>query len=78
MKFALVGAISSLFHDLIMTPSEVVKQRLQLINSGEAKIKSIELIKYMYKNEGIKSFYRSLPINYFLSVPFGSLIVLAN
>jgi len=65
MKFALVGAISSLFHDLIMTPSEVVKQRL-------------ELIKYMYKNEGIKSFYRSLPINYFLSVPFGSLIVLAN
>ena len=29
-RFALVGALSSLFHDLIMTPTEVVKQRLQI------------------------------------------------
>jgi hypothetical protein len=32
-KFAFVGALSSLFHDLVMTPTEALKQRLQLIRS---------------------------------------------
>jgi solute carrier family 25 iron transporter 28/37 len=77
-KFALVGATSSLFHDLIMTPTEVIKQRLQLIRSQSIKIKSNELVRHMYRDEGLGSFYRSFSINYFMNVPFGSIIVLMN
>jgi len=33
VKFAMVGAISSMFHDLIMTPTEALKQRMQLLRS---------------------------------------------
>jgi hypothetical protein len=32
----------------------------------------------MIKNEGIKSFYRSFGVNYFMNVPFGALIVTIN
>lgn len=32
-QYAFVGVASSLFHDLVMTPTEVIKQRLQLIRS---------------------------------------------
>lgn len=39
-KFALVGVASSLFHDLVMTPSEVVKQRLQLFSSFGNEVKA--------------------------------------
>ena len=33
IKFAFIGALSSMFHDLIMTPAEALKQRLQLARS---------------------------------------------
>lgn len=32
-KFALVGAFSAIFHDIIMTPTEALKQRVQLLRS---------------------------------------------
>jgi len=38
-KFAFIGALSSMFHDLIMTPTEALKQRLQLARSGNSSIK---------------------------------------
>jgi solute carrier family 25 iron transporter 28/37 len=37
-KFAFVGAFSVIFHDLIMTPTEALKQRVQLLRSENAKI----------------------------------------
>ena len=37
-KFALIGAVSSMFHDLIMTPTEALKQRLQLARSENSSI----------------------------------------
>lgn len=38
-KFAFIGALSSMFHDLIMTPAEALKQRLQLARSENAAVK---------------------------------------
>jgi solute carrier family 25 iron transporter 28/37 len=32
----------------------------------------------MYKSEGIASFYRSFGVNYFMNVPFGSMIIMMN
>ena len=37
-KLALVGAVSAMFHDLIMTPTEVLKQRMQLMRSEKLKV----------------------------------------
>ena len=37
-KLALVGAVSAMFHDLIMTPTEALKQRMQLMRSENLKV----------------------------------------
>ena len=61
-----------------MTPTEVVKQRLQLYRTEEKWISTRQIMRRMYKNEGIVSFYRSFFVNYFMNVPFSSIIVLMN
>ncbi len=33
IKFAFIGGLSAMFHDLLMTPAEALKQRLQLARS---------------------------------------------
>lgn len=77
-KFALVGIASSLFHDLVMTPTEVIKQRLQLLRSQGTSISTQKLVSKMYKNEGVVSFYRSFFVNYLMNVPFGSMVIFFN
>jgi len=49
-KFAFVGALSAMFHDLIMTPAEALKQRLQLMRSENAKISLWKVAGSVYKN----------------------------
>lgn len=61
-----------------MTPTEVVKQRLQLYRTECKWISTSQLMKSMYKSEGLISFYRSFFVNYFMNVPFGSMIVFMN
>ncbi len=77
-KFAFIGALSSMFHDLIMTPAEALKQRLQLARSDNATVKVTAVTKKILATEGLIAFYRSFPINYFMNIPFGSLIVVFN
>ncbi len=67
-----------LFHDLILTPTEAVKQRLQLFRSEMYDVRPTDVIRRMIKTEGIRSFYKSFGINYFMNVPFGALIVTIN
>ena len=76
--YGAVGAISAVFHDLIMTPAEAIKQRLQLLKAEYAKVSPRRVISDMYKKEGINSFYRAFMINYFTSVPFSALLVALN
>ena len=77
-KFALVGGFSAMFHDLIMNPTETLKQRVQLMRDDHPKISAFSVARSIYRNEGIKAFYRSFPVSYAMNIPFGSLIVLAN
>lgn len=49
-KYIFVGVTSSLFHDLVMTPTEVIKQRLQLIKSQVVGVHTMELVREMYRN----------------------------
>ena len=48
-KYAVIGAISALSHDLIMTPTEVLKQRLQLARSESTGVKAVSLAKKILK-----------------------------
>jgi solute carrier family 25 iron transporter 28/37 len=73
-----VGASSNLFHDCILTPTEAIKQRMQLLSAENANTTLKKVVSTMYKTEGIKSFYRSFGINYFMNVPFGALLVTLN
>lgn len=62
-----------------MTPTEVIKQRLQLHRTETSHwISTRQLMLTMYKNEGFLSFYRSFGVNYLMNVPFGSMIILMN
>jgi len=68
------GAVATLFHDVIMTPLDTVKQRLQLGHYNGF----ITAIRHMYFSEGPKSFYRSYPITLFTNLPYGVIMVTAN
>lgn len=76
--YSFVGFTSSLFHDLILTPTETLKQRLQLYRSERFRTTASMVAKGMIKTEGLKAFYRSFGVNYFMNVPFGALIVTIN
>jgi solute carrier family 25 iron transporter 28/37 len=67
-----------MFHDLIMTPTEVLKQRVQLMRSEKIKVSIFEVVSSVLKREGAIAFYRSFPVNYAMNIPFGSLIVAFN
>lgn len=61
-----------------MTPTEVLKQRLQLIRSQGSWLHTTDLIRSMYRNEGIIAFYRSFGVNFIMNTPFSSMIIFMN
>lgn len=69
-----LGGVSTIFHDIIMTPAEMIKQRAQLLKTHS----NMSIIKNIYHNEGLKSFWRSFPINFFGNLPQAMIIVSAN
>lgn len=56
----------SILHDLIMTPTEMLKQRKQLCSK---KINYYKLLKDIYRDEGYKAFYRGFPAQLLMSMP---------
>lgn len=69
-----LGGVSTLFHDLIMTPAEMVKQRAQLLKTSS----NSTIIKTAYKREGLRAFWRSFPINLITNLPQQMVTVSAN
>lgn len=51
-----------------MNPAEVVKQRLQMYNSKHKKI--LSCASSIWKNEGLKAFYRSYTTQLVMNIPF--------
>lgn len=70
----LVGSTATIFHDLMMTPCEMIKQRSQLLKN----LSYWSIIKQSYAREGLRSFWRSFPINFIGSIPNGTIFVTAN
>ena len=53
------GAISGICSSIISLPFQVISTNMKLINlSQNEKIKTLKMIKTIYKKEGIKGFYR--------------------
>jgi len=71
---AAAGAVATLFHDSIMTPMDVIKQRLQL---GYYK-GLLHCAASIARQEGVRAFYLSLPVTLFMNLPYGGVMVAAN
>ncbi len=71
---AAAGAVATLFHDSIMTPMDVIKQRLQL---GYYK-GLLHCAASIARQEGLHAFYLSLPVTLFMNLPYGGVMVAAN
>ena len=68
------GAVATIAHDSIITPMDVIKQRIQLNGRTGALVMARKLIK----EEGVVSLYRSLPVTMMMNIPFSGLLVTIN
>lgn len=66
------GVAATITSDALMTPFDVIKQRMQ--NNNVKSLKSIlTTSSYIYRTEGMKSFFISYPTTLILSIPFAAL-----
>jgi solute carrier family 25 (mitochondrial iron transporter), member 28/37 len=71
---ACTGAIAAISHDLIMTPFDVIKQRMQLGYYQHIG----QCLQEMIRQEGIRAFYVSLPATLFMNIPYGAVVIMVN
>ncbi|CDR94061.1 Mitochondrial carrier protein, putative [Babesia bigemina] len=70
----IAGACATLCHDVVLTPADVIKQRLQLgLYRG-----SWHCLKHVVTHEGIQSLFRSLSVTLFMNVPYHTILVSVN
>mmetsp|Transcript_29607 Transcript_29607/g.48850 ORF Transcript_29607/g.48850 Transcript_29607/m.48850 type:complete len:388 (+) Transcript_29607:98-1261(+) len=70
----LAGATAVVGHDVIMSPLDTIKQRLQLGHYSGMKQAAAEMVKH----EGAASLYRSFPVTLLTNIPYGSIMVSTN
>jgi hypothetical protein len=71
---AAAGALATTLHDAVITPMDVVKQRLQLgYYRGVG-----HCIRTMLREEGAGSFFRSYPTTLLMNMPYAAVVVAAN
>jgi len=68
LSYALSGAMAQMAHDAVVTPVDVVKQRLQLFGSRFTSV--TEVVHNIVKKEGISAFYASYSTTLIMNVPF--------
>jgi solute carrier family 25 (mitochondrial iron transporter), member 28/37 len=68
---SLAGAAAVTSHDLIMTPLDTLKQRLQIGHYSNAR----HAAQSICQNEGIIALYRSFPITLLSNIPYGMVMV---
>eukprot|EP00250_Pteridium_aquilinum_P015092 c22372_g1_i1 orf=273-1283(-) len=62
------GVIATVASDAVLTPMDVVKQRLQLFGNGYKGVKNC--IERIFREEGIKAFYASYRTTVIMNAPF--------
>ncbi|XP_014254203.1 mitoferrin-1 [Cimex lectularius] len=71
VAYGAAGMISTILHDGLMTPSDAIKQRLQMYDSPYRGM--FDCIRKVYASEGIGAFYRSYTTQLSMNVPFQSI-----
>lgn len=71
---SVAGATATVCHDLIMSPLDTIKQRLQLGHYGGMA----HGIRHVLANEGYSGLYRSFPVTLLTNVPYGMIMVSTN
>jgi len=67
--------LATVAHDLIMTPMDVMKQRLQL---GHHKNELAEVFRAIMREQGPRAFVVSLPLTLGMNMPYAALMGTAN
>lgn len=70
----IAGAAAVVGHDVIMSPLDTIKQRLQLGHYSGMR----QAAHHIIKHEGTFALYRSLPITLLTNIPYGSIMVSTN
>jgi solute carrier family 25 iron transporter 28/37 len=71
---AICGIAATAAHDCILTPMDVIKQRLQLGCYQGA----IDCAKSVIRTEGMGALFRSYPTTLAINAPYGAVLVAAN
>ncbi|KAJ1428049.1 mitochondrial carrier domain-containing protein [Ochromonadaceae sp. CCMP2298] len=74
MAAAACGAVASVSHDLLITPFDVVKQRMQL---GHYRSLT-HCLRSVIQADGLRALYISLPTTVLMNIPFGGIMVAVN
>ncbi|XP_077991991.1 mitoferrin-1-like [Glandiceps talaboti] len=68
---AMAGVVATFMHDGVMTPIDVIKQRIQVYSSPHKGV--MDCIRTIYRTEGIRAFYRSYTTQLTMNIPFQSI-----
>lgn len=71
---AVCGAFATTSHDLLITPFDTIKQRMQLGHYNNLR----HCIKSIITQEGVLTFYRSFPTTVLMNIPYGCVMVSMN
>lgn len=71
---AAAGALATVLHDGVITPMDVVKQRLQLGYYSGVR----DCIKSIIREEGFSALFRSYPTTVLMNIPYASVVVATN
>jgi hypothetical protein len=71
---SLAGAIGAVAHDSVLTPMDVVKQRMQLGGSRSC----MQCARTVMKKEGVFALYRSFPVTLLTNIPNSAVLVSCN
>jgi solute carrier family 25 (mitochondrial iron transporter), member 28/37 len=71
---SLAGAVATTAHDIIMTPLDTLKQRMQIGHYDNLS----HAVKNVYRNEGIAALFRSFPVTLATNMPYGMIMVSTN
>ncbi|KIM32835.1 hypothetical protein M408DRAFT_187298 [Serendipita vermifera MAFF 305830] len=68
LSTGVAGASAAITSDAVMTPFDVIKQRMQVHNSAYRSV--ITCARTVYRTEGLGAFYVSYPTTLLMSIPF--------
>jgi solute carrier family 25 (mitochondrial iron transporter), member 28/37 len=73
IKHAMIGAICSFCHDIVIVPCEAIKQRCQLSDG-----KPIQIIRKSIQAEGYRGLWRSFPVTFLMNFPYQAAVFSTN